>query len=69
MNKPARLSRRTLVRSAGLAAARPAAQFAEEPQPDELARAREAIRAQGRRLAEAGAKLPAATEPAFRFEA
>lgn len=36
---------------------------------NELERAREALRSQGRTLAQAAAKLPPETEPAFRFEA
>lgn len=42
---------------------------ASEAPVDELTRAREAIRTQGRTLAEAAAKLAPETEPAFRFEA
>ncbi|MBE7540881.1 MAG: hypothetical protein M9913_01170 [Bryobacteraceae bacterium] len=42
---------------------------APEAPVDELARAREANRTQGRTLAEAAAKLAPETEPAFRFEA
>jgi hypothetical protein len=71
MTKPVRVTRRSLARAAAaLMAAGPAA--AQEPAAapvDELARAREAIRSQGRTLAAAAAKLPPETEPAFRFEA
>ncbi len=42
---------------------------AREAPVDEMARAREAIRTQGRTLSEAAAKLAPETEPAFRFEA
>lgn len=42
---------------------------AREAPVDELVRAREAIRTQGRTLAEAAEKLAPETEPAFRFEA
>ena len=42
---------------------------APEAPVEEMARAREAIRTQGRTLSEAAAKLAPETEPAFRFEA
>lgn len=42
---------------------------AREAPVDEMARAREANRTQGRTLSEAAAKLAPETEPAFRFEA
>lgn len=71
MKTSARLTRRSLARAAvAAAAARPAPAQEAAPAPaDELARAREAIRSQGRTLAAAAEKLPPETEPAFRFEA
>lgn len=71
MTKPVRLTRRSLAgAAAALAAAGPAPAQEAAPAPvSELERAREAIRSQGRTLAAAAAKLPAETEPAFRFEA
>lgn len=71
MKTPVRVTRRSLARAAfAVAAAQPVpAQEAAPPPVDELARAREAIRSQGRTLAAAAAKLPPETEPAFRFEA
>jgi hypothetical protein len=71
MSQSPRLTRRSLAAVlAASAAPRAAAQEPPAPAPaDDLARAREAIRAQGRALAAAAAKLPPGTEPAFRFEA
>jgi hypothetical protein len=65
-----RVSRRALGGLLAAAAVRPEARAQQDAPPaSELERAREAIRAQGRTLAEAAAKIPPETEPAFRFEA